>query len=297
MRKLALLLGLLLLAPAESQAQALQVVGQSGSFFKRYDAEDIDSISYNAYDGTSYNYRLTIHIKDGSEELFDRQNRNRIDSVVWYDPEGSILATLRQEGNYSNFIRLLEELDPALGFYGKMEGATDLTVFAANDAAWQRFFAENAKLPDTIPWSTATSYEALTDEQKQTLLFNAVFAPQRIRELEERTLRIPSIDKSKGLWTLVLTPAFCNKNKINDADQRILFGTTLNAPWMPNTPTASWKESPFPSSLLEQWQTSSAKTGRQTSLHTSWRKEPTSPLTQVRPAIQMLLVSNTTWQR
>ena len=233
MRKLVLLFGLLLLAPTESQAQALQVVGQSASFFKRYDAEDIDSISYNAYDGTSYNNRLTIHLKDGSEELFDRQNRNRIDSVVWYDPEGSILATLRQEGNYSNFIRLLEELDPALGFYGKMEGATDLTVFAANDAAWQRFFAENAMLPDTIPWSTATSYEALKDEQKQVLLYNAVFAPQRIRELEERTLRIPSIDKSKGLWTLVLTPAFCNKNKINDADQRILFGTTLNAPWMP----------------------------------------------------------------
>jgi len=212
---------MLLCMAAAVQAQYLQVVGKGGEFLNRYEATDVDSISY------SYGNGLKIHLQDGSVETF---LRSKADSVIWYDPTNSILFSLRQKGNYTNFVRLVEEGGGTYGILSKMEGATDLTVFAADDAAWQRFFEENAKRPSIDTWCTATSYEALTDEQKQELLLNAITTPQRIGEIEEkRIMRLPTY----GIPIPILTPDFCDRNSISEADQRIMFGKTLSAPWIP----------------------------------------------------------------
>ena len=212
---------LLLGITAIVQAQILQVIGKNGNYLSRYEAEDLDSISY------SYKGGLVIHLRDGSTEKF---LRSAADSVMWFDPTNSILSSLREEGNYTNFVRLVEEAGRTSGILSKMEGAQDLTVFAANDAAWQRFFAANANLSSLDPWQTATSYEVLTDDQKQALLLSAILSPQRIGDLENTNImRI----QTGGTYLPFLTPAFCNRNSIGDDDQHIMFGKTIDAPWMP----------------------------------------------------------------
>lgn len=212
---------LLLGITAIVQAQILQVIGKNGNYLSRYEAEKLDSISY------SYMGGLVIHLRDGSTEKF---LRNAADSVMWFDPTNSILSSLREEGNYTNFVRLVEEAGRTSGILSKMEGAQDLTVFAANDAAWQRFFAANANLSSLDPWQTATSYEVLTDDQKQALLLSAILSPQRIGDLENTNImRI----QTGGTYFPFLTPAFCNRNSIGDDDQHIMFGKTIDAPWMP----------------------------------------------------------------
>ena len=212
---------MLLCTAAAVQAQYLQVVGKGGEFLNRYEATDVDSISY------TYSNGLKIHLQDGNVDKFLSY---RLDSLIWYDPTNSILFSLRQKGNYTNFVRLVEECGGTYGILSQMEGAKDLTVFAADDAAWQRFFDENAKRPSIDTWCTATSYEALTDEQKQALLLNAITTPQRIGEIEEkRIMRLPTY----GIPIPILTPDFCDRNSICEADQRIIFGKTLSAPWIP----------------------------------------------------------------
>ena len=203
------------------QAQIVQVIGKNGIYLNRYEAADLDSISY------SYNGGLFIHLRDGSVEKF---LRSKADSVMWFDPTNSILSSLREEGGYTNFVRLVEEAGSTSGILSKMEGAQDLTVFAANDAAWQRFFAANANLSSLDPWQTATSYEALTDEQKQALLLGAILSPQRIGDLENTyIMRI----LTGSTYLPFLTPAFCNRYSIGGDDQRIMFGKTIDAPWLP----------------------------------------------------------------
>ena len=146
---------------AECGAQVFQVFQKTG-WTEKYDAAQVDSLSYNREDG------LTVHLKDGTKETFLQA---ATDSVVWYDPTNSILSMLRKKGNYTNFLRLVEEDE---WWTDMMNGATDLTVFASDDAAWKHFFAENANLPTPNPWHTATSYEALTADQKRALLYSSI---------------------------------------------------------------------------------------------------------------------------
>lgn len=97
--------------------------------------------------------------------------------------ESSILSDLRQMGNYTYFLRLVEEADTSeWGYYttggysitSLLDSRNDITAFVSDDDGWQRFFEENAKLPTSNPWHTATSYEALTSVQKSQLCLCAV---------------------------------------------------------------------------------------------------------------------------
>ncbi|MBR1498455.1 MAG: fasciclin domain-containing protein [Bacteroidaceae bacterium] len=149
---------------AEGQAQVFQIIQKDGRAPK-FQAAAVDSLSHNNAEGLT-----TIHLKDGKKETFQKA---ATDSIVWYDPTNSILGTLRQNAGYTLFLRLVQESE---WWTDMLNGATDLTVFAADDNAWQRFFAENAKLPSPNPWRTATSYEALTADQKRALLYTAITA-------------------------------------------------------------------------------------------------------------------------
>jgi len=162
--KILTLAALLLGMAAEGQAQVFQVFQKDGRAPK-FQAAAVDSLSHNNAEGLT-----TIHLKDGKKETFQKA---ATDSIVWYDPTNSILGTLRQKAGYTLFLRLVQESE---WWTDMLNGATDLTVFAADDNAWQRFFAENAKLPSPNPWRTATSYEALTADQKRALLYTAITA-------------------------------------------------------------------------------------------------------------------------
>lgn len=216
---------LLLWMAVESQAQNLQFFRKDGGSVK-YDATGVDSLYLNKSEGI-----ITLHFSDGSRENIPAEET---DSVVIYDETRSILSTLRQKGNYSTFLRLVQE---DAYWTDQMNGATDLTVFAADDDSWQRFFAENANRLSPDPWHTATSYEALTAEQKNALLAAAIVAPQKIADTagiggSDDKLRVQSATKLAEVWTPILTPAYCDKYGITETDRTIISGTSSSAPWM-----------------------------------------------------------------
>ena len=167
--KILTLAALLLGMAAEGQAQVFQVFQKDGRAPK-FQAAAVDSLSLGDAEALT-----TIHLRNGKKETFQKAET---DSIVWYDPTNSILGTLRQKGGYTLFLRLVQESE---WWTDMLSGATDLTVFAADDNAWQRFFAENAKLPSPNPWRTATSYEALTADQKRALLYTAIAAGNATR--------------------------------------------------------------------------------------------------------------------
>ena len=216
---------LLLWMAVESQAQNLQFFRKDGGSVK-YDATGVDSLYLNKSEGI-----ITLYFSDGSRENIPAEET---DSVVIYDETRSILSTLRQKGNYSTFLRLVQE---DAYWTDQMNGATDLTVFAADDDSWQRFFAENANRLSPDPWHTATSYEALTAEQKNALLAAAIVAPQKIADAaglggSDDKLRVQSATKLAEVWTPILTPAYCDKYGITETDRTIISGTSSSAPWM-----------------------------------------------------------------
>ena len=145
---------------ATGQAQIFQVFQKTG-WTEKFNAAQVDSLTHNAEEG------LTLHLKDGTKETFLKA---ATDSVVWYDPTGSILSTLKRKGNYTYFLRLVQENE---WWTDMMNGATDLTVFAADDNHWRSFFSANAKLPKNDPWNNATSYEKLLPSQKKVLLYSS----------------------------------------------------------------------------------------------------------------------------
>lgn len=223
MRKLALLTGFLLGMAAESQAQVLQYFRKGGDI-RKYDAGQVDSLRYNLEEGVT-----TIYFGTGQKETVPIEDT---DSIVWYEPQNSIFYKLQNNGNYKNFLRLVQENSL---WTDQMSGSTDLTVFAADDNGWQRFFAGNALLPQSDPWHTATSYEALTAEQKRTLLAAAIISPQKIADDagiggNAGKLRVKGATDLEEVWTPILTPAYCEKNGITEKDQGIIFGTALSAP-------------------------------------------------------------------
>ena len=214
-----------------SRAQIFQVF-EKGLKTTKFQATDVDSLSHNDTDDLT-----TIHLKDGRKQSFQKAET---DSIVWYDPTYSILSTLKQGYfmKYSNFLQLIKDCGNEYPNWRDcwsdyLNGATDLTVFAANDEAWQRFFAKNAKLPASNPWHTATSYDALTPDQKQTLLVSALMPDRKLSEMgKQGILRLkPFI--SADVWTPVLTPEYCALNSITEEDQRIICGAPITTPWMP----------------------------------------------------------------
>ncbi len=163
MRKRTFVFGILLIGiAAVCQAQVLQVFSADGTTTK-FEALDLDSLEHNGQEGVT-----KLFFRSGEVKTYFSEET---DSLVLYDESSSILSKLRSKGNYKNFLRLVQE---DVFWTDQLSGATDLTVFAANDESWQRFFEENANRPSPDPWCTAISYEALTADQKRALLLSAV---------------------------------------------------------------------------------------------------------------------------
>ena len=97
---------------------------------------------------------------------------------VWLN--SSIYETLESNGSYTNYLRLIADPDVNTGESDEgslvqiLSRTGSKTVFAANDEAWQKFFAANAKLPKANPWHYAQSYEQLSKNQKKLLLHTSM---------------------------------------------------------------------------------------------------------------------------
>lgn len=214
-----------------SRAQVFQVF-QKDMNTTKFQASEVDSVSHN-----DANALTTFYLKNGSKQTFQKEST---DSIVWYDPTHSILARLRNGyfTNFSNYLQLLRDCGNEFPSWRErwtdyLNGATDMTVFVANDESWKQFFEGNAKLPESNPWHTATSYGALTPEQKGMLLASSLTQAGKVGEIGEKgTLRLKSY-LSNNIWTPVLTPEYCALNNITDEDQRIICGAPITAPWTP----------------------------------------------------------------
>lgn len=86
----------------------------------------------------------------------------------------SVYESLSSQGTYKNYLRLIGDPDVnsenARPLTEVLSRTGSNTVFAADDAAWEEFFQNNATLPETNPWHTATSYENLSRSQKLLLM-------------------------------------------------------------------------------------------------------------------------------
>ena len=100
----------------------------------------------------------------------------------------SIYETLEESGNHKMFLQLIndKELNTSANSDGEKTELAEIlsktgsrTVFAADDDAWAKFFADNAQLPETNPWHYATSYDKLSKAQK-LLLLNTSMLPNAI---------------------------------------------------------------------------------------------------------------------
>ncbi|MCR5679077.1 MAG: fasciclin domain-containing protein [Prevotella sp.] len=81
------------------------------------------------------------------------------------DPEGwgsSIYSWLYEQGNYSNTVKLIDDL----GYREVLAKTGSKTLFVADDAAFERFYQKNN-------WG-ARSYDQLTTPQKKMLLFGSM---------------------------------------------------------------------------------------------------------------------------
>ena len=216
---------LLLGMQTEGRAQVFQVFGKDGGTVK-FQAIDVDNISHNDEQGVT-----TFLLRNGNRQTFQK---SETDSIVWYDPANSIYSVLCRSEFFGNFIRLVKEYPL---WTDLLNGASDLTVFAANDNGWRRFYEENAKLPVSNPWYTATSYGALTANQKNALLAAAIIPARKVGEMSNQGyLRVRSKDGiGSSVWTPILTPEYCKANNITERDQEILFGSAVTTPWMSGT--------------------------------------------------------------
>ena len=90
----------------------------------------------------------------------------------------SIFEGLEEKGNYTQYLRLLQDKDvnPANARPLKevLSRTGSKTVFVANDEAWDAFFKRNATLPVENPWHNATSYERLSQAQKKLLIHSSM---------------------------------------------------------------------------------------------------------------------------
>ena len=112
------------------------------------------------------------------------------DDYYWDDEKpswlnSSIYDGLKNDGNFTNYVKLLEDkavnpTDPVTGEYLQrplsevLSRTGSKTVFVARDDAWEAFFKRNATLPETNPWHNATSYENLSVAQKKLLIHSSM---------------------------------------------------------------------------------------------------------------------------
>lgn len=87
----------------------------------------------------------------------------------------SIYEYLDNDGNYKNFVRLIDDLE----YKEVLERTGSKTLFVANDSAFKAFYANN-------PWGVGR-YEELTKSQKKLLLNNAMINNAYLLEMMSST--------------------------------------------------------------------------------------------------------------
>lgn len=98
----------------------------------------------------------------------------------------SIYNYLEEKGNYTNFVKLINDL----GLKDVLSTTGSRTLFVANDAAFQKFYEKNAAdaaADPNTPWGNATSYDKLTKSQKKLLLNSAMLNNAYLMEMMSRS--------------------------------------------------------------------------------------------------------------
>ena len=91
----------------------------------------------------------------------------------------SIYAELNERGVFSNYVKLIDDLD-----YAEVLAKTgSKTLFVADDEAFEKFFSENGAGVNGEAWKNATSYESLTAAQKRILLYSSMIDNAYLMEL------------------------------------------------------------------------------------------------------------------
>ena len=90
----------------------------------------------------------------------------------------SIYQSLVERGNFNTYLKLLADKDVnpenVRPLTDVLNRTGSKTVFVADDEAWEAFFENNAKLPESNPWHYATSYDKLSKAQKKLLIHTSM---------------------------------------------------------------------------------------------------------------------------
>ena len=198
LRRILLVCGLMLTFSLAGHAQYLKMFLKDG-FQIGYSTEMIDSVTTENISGDYY-HGIYFHylLEDGSPYVLGSIYKiTEIDSLRFIDPMHGILAELKNRGNFTYFLRLVGDIDKAESRYTAygnytfadgLAGLEDYTVFVAPDAAWESFFANNAKLAARDSWHNATSYDKLSLAQKK-LLFKSSISPKSVSKEIPENLR------------------------------------------------------------------------------------------------------------
>lgn len=112
------------------------------------------------------------------------------------DPEGwgaNIYSFLEESGNYKNVTRLIQDL----GLKEKLEKTISSTLFASNDEAYDRFYANNK-------WGVS-NYDQLTLAQKKMLLKGSMISnPYQVNDLSSTENRIEGMCMRRTSWQNML---------------------------------------------------------------------------------------------
>lgn len=94
----------------------------------------------------------------------------------------SIYHYLEENKGFENVKRLITDL----GLKDVLSKTGSRTLFVADDAAFQRFYEQNAARPDS-PWGNATGYDKLTLAQKKLLLNSSMLNNAYLMEMMSRS--------------------------------------------------------------------------------------------------------------
>ena len=174
------LCALLMTCSLVTHAQYVKVTRKDGRniIYDPVEGSKVDSITVEKQDG-KYVHRFFYSAPWYSEDQYNNVLED-IEHIRFIDPETmySITAHLKDCGNYTYFLRLIDDVDA----YNKGEkplslwlgGLGDYNVYVADDSAWERFFQQNTKLPAQDTWHNATSYDKLSVAQKHLLLHGSM---------------------------------------------------------------------------------------------------------------------------
>ena len=139
----------------------------------------------------------------------------------------SIYGYLKEQGNYTNFVKMIDEL----GLEEVLSTTGSKTLFVADDAAFERFYKSNVNTDEDYAWHNATSYDKLTLAQKKILVHAAMLNNAYLLEMLPREQGNPPI---KG--------ASMRKETSIELTDSITFFTPENLPQSDDTTSTDyWK--------------------------------------------------------